>query len=53
MSLLDIDVINGHAGDFIESVQCVTHDRTTKQALEDSSKGTVMLGLVLLEQCLR
>lgn len=45
MSLLDIDVINGHAGDFIESIQRVNADRITKQALEDSSKGTVMTGV--------
>lgn len=45
MSLLDIDVINGHAGDFIESVQRVSADRITKQVLEDSSKGAVMTGV--------
>lgn len=45
MSLLDIDVINGYAGDFIESVQRVNADRITKQVLEDSSKGTVMTGV--------
>lgn len=45
MKFLDVDLINGHAGDLVESIRRVEEDRRTKQTIEDSSKGTVIASI--------